>query len=166
VSSGVSGVSGDRAEAAVVVNGDPYPLPGDPRVSLLDFVRERAGLTGTHAGCEQGACGACTVLLDGRAVRSCLVLAVSAAGRKVTTVEGVTPAAGMHPVQEALVRHHGLQCGYCTPGMVLTAIDLLDNTAGPLSETEVREAVSGNLCRCTGYSGIVAAIVELAAGKP
>ena len=150
---------------AVVVNGTPHAVPTDPRVSLLDFVRDEVGLTGTHAGCEQGACGACTVLLDDRAVRSCLVLAVSAAGRQVRTIEGVTPPVGLHPVQAALVAHHGLQCGYCTPGVVLTAIDLLDATSGPLTEAEVRAAMSGNLCRCTGYTGIVDAVVELAAGR-
>ena len=150
----------------VEINGSAFSAPSDPRTSLLDFIRYEAGLTGSHAGCEQGACGACAVLLDGQAVRSCLVLAVSAAGHRVTTVEGFSgPDGGLHPVQQALIRHHGLQCGYCTPGMVVTAIDLLDRRRGALTEAEVRSALAGNLCRCTGYSGIVAAIMELA-GAP
>lgn len=148
----------------IVINGEPFASPSEPRISLLDFVREEARLTGTHAGCEQGACGACSVLLDGRAVRSCLLLAVSAAGHVVTTIEGVSFGGELHPLQRALIRHHGLQCGFCTPGVVMTALDLLDGQAGSLSEAEVREAMSGNLCRCTGYSGIVAAIREISGG--
>jgi carbon-monoxide dehydrogenase small subunit len=148
----------------VVINGEPYVAPSDPRTSLLDFIRDEAGLTGTHAGCEQGACGACSVLLDGRAIRSCLMLAVSAAGRRVTTIEGVSAGGELHPLQRALIRHHGLQCGFCTPGVVMTALDLLACRPGRLTEAEVREAMSGNLCRCTGYSGIVAAVIETSVG--
>jgi carbon-monoxide dehydrogenase small subunit len=150
----------------LIVNGEPVAAPADPRISLLDFIREEAGLTGTHSGCEQGACGACSVLLDGRAVRSCLVLAVAAAGRRVTTIEEVAGSGELHPLQQALIRHHGLQCGFCTPGMVMTALDLLQTHPSGLSEGEVREALSGNLCRCTGYSGIVAAVLEVAGASP
>jgi carbon-monoxide dehydrogenase small subunit len=152
-------------ETTLVVNGRPLPPPADPRVSLLDFIREVAGLTGTHGGCEQGACGACSVLLDGQAVRSCLVLAVSVAGHSVTTIEGVAGEGPLNPVQEALIRHHGLQCGFCTPGVVIGALDLLEHRPGRLSPEEVRDALAGHLCRCTGYSGIVAAVVEASAGR-
>lgn len=146
----------------VAINGVDHPLDVEARTTLLDFVRDRAGLTGTHAGCEQGACGACSVLLDGQVVRSCLVLAMAAAGHAVVTVEGVGSPDALHPVQDALLRHHGLQCGYCTPGMVMTAVDLLDrHPGGGLTEAEIRDAFSGNLCRCTGYAGIVAALTEL-----
>jgi len=141
------------------VNHNAVSARVEPRLTLLDFLRDELGLTGAHTGCEQGACGACNVLLDGRVVRSCLVLAVAVAGSEVTTVEGVGSSSGLHPVQEALWRHHGLQCGYCTPGVVMTAMDLLARVPTP-TEEQVREALSGNLCRCTGYAGMVAAIVE------
>lgn len=151
-------------ERGLYVNGVAHDLDVEARTTLLDFLRDTAGLTGTHAGCEQGACGACSVLLDGEVVRSCLVLAVATAGHTVTTVEAVGTIDALHPVQEALLRHHGLQCGYCTPGMVMTAVDLLARDAD-LDEGSIREAFSGNLCRCTGYAGIVAAMEELAAGR-
>ncbi|HLH99966.1 MAG TPA: (2Fe-2S)-binding protein [Acidimicrobiales bacterium] len=148
------------------VNGAAVDLDVDPRETLLDVVRHRLGLTGTHGGCEQGACGACTVLLDGDPVRSCLLLAVAAGGHRVTTIEAVGDPGHLHPVQEALSRYHGLQCGYCTPGMVLTVIDLLAHNPHP-DEGQAREALAGNLCRCTGYAGLVEAIVALgAAGRP
>jgi carbon-monoxide dehydrogenase small subunit len=146
----------------LVVNGDDVHAEVESRMTLLDFVRDGLGLTGTHAGCEQGACGACTVLVDGAVVRSCLVLAASASGSQIVTIEAVGSPGRLHPVQEALWRHHGLQCGFCSPGVVMTAIDLLDHVPAP-TEEEVREALSGNLCRCTGYSGMVDAIV--AAGR-
>lgn len=143
----------------LVVNGVPVTLETNPRRSLLDLIREDLGLTGTHAGCEQGACGACSVLLDGEVVRSCLMLGVCAGGHEVTTIEGVAEPGRLHPVQELLSRHYALQCGFCTPGVVLTALDLLARAPAP-NEEQVREALSGNLCRCTGYSGMVEAIVE------
>lgn len=143
----------------LTVNRKTVAAEVDPRLTLLDFLREEIGLTGSHAGCEQGACGACNVLLDGRVVRSCLVLAVAAEGAEVTTVEDLGTPDDLHPVQEALWRHHALQCGYCTPGVVMTAVDLLSRLRAP-TEEQVREALSGNLCRCTGYAGMVAAIVE------
>ena len=140
------------------VNGEPAEVDVEPRELLLDVVRDRLGLTGTHAGCEQGACGACTVLVDGIGVRSCLMLGVQAAGREITTIEGIGTGRGhLHPVQEAFAEHHGLQCGFCTPGMVLTAIELLQRHPHP-SRAEIEENMAGNLCRCTGYVNIVDAI--------
>jgi carbon-monoxide dehydrogenase small subunit len=143
------------------LNGAAAAWEGEPRRSLLDAVREDLALTGTHGGCEHGVCGACTVLVDGAAVRACLMLAVQVAGRRVTTIEGIAPADGLHPVQDALSRHHGLQCGYCTPGMVVGLIDLLGS--GRLtSGLQPANDLAGHLCRCTGYAGIVAAAEELA----
>jgi carbon-monoxide dehydrogenase small subunit len=144
------------------VNGAAVEVDVDGRDTLLDVVRHGLGLTGTHGGCEQGACGACSVLLDGEVVRSCLVLGVATAGRSVTTIEGVGAPGRLHPVQQAMADHHGLQCGFCTPGMVLAAIDLLAHVDAP-DEAAVRQALAGNLCRCTGYSGIVAAVVAAGA---
>jgi carbon-monoxide dehydrogenase small subunit len=144
----------------LTVNGETVQMEIDARLTLLDLVRDELGLTGTHAGCEQGACGSCTVLVDGEVIRSCLALAASLSGSQVTTIEAVGTSDCLHPVQEALWQHHGLQCGFCTPGVVLAAIDLLDRVAAP-TEGQVREALSGNLCRCTGYAGMVAAIVEV-----
>jgi aerobic carbon-monoxide dehydrogenase small subunit len=144
----------------IEVNGARRTVAVEDRETLLDALRDRLGLTGTHGGCEQGACGACTVLVDGDVVRSCLVLAVQAGGHRVDTIESVGTPAALHPVQEALRRHHGLQCGYCTPGVVLTAIDLLARVDQP-TEADVREAMAGNLCRCTGYAGLVAAVVAV-----
>ena len=129
-----------------------------PRLTLADFLRDRCGLTGTHLGCEHGVCGACTVLLDGDAVRSCLVFAVQADGHEVTTIEGLGGADGdLSPIQQAFRDHHGLQCGFCTPGFVVTAEAFLRDNPDP-TDDEIREAVSGNLCRCTGYQGILAAL--------
>ncbi|MBN2624892.1 MAG: (2Fe-2S)-binding protein [Acidimicrobiales bacterium] len=129
-----------------------------PRLTLADFLRERCGLTGTHLGCEHGVCGACTVLLDGDAVRSCLVFAVQADGHDVTTIEGLDgPDGSLSPVQQAFRDHHGLQCGFCTPGFVVTAEAFLRDNPDP-TDDQIREAVSGNLCRCTGYQGILAAL--------
>jgi carbon-monoxide dehydrogenase small subunit len=128
------------------------------RLTLADFLRERCGLTGTHLGCEHGVCGACTVLLDGDAVRSCLVFAVQADGHEVTTIEGLDgPDGGLSPVQRAFRDHHGLQCGFCTPGFVVTAEAFLRDNPDP-TDDQIREAISGNLCRCTGYQGILAAL--------
>ncbi len=148
-------------EVHLEVNGDPATLEVEARVTLLEALRTELGLTGAHAGCEQGACGACTVLLDGAAVRSCLVLAVQAQGRSVTTVEGIGSPGALHPLQAAFRRRHGLQCGFCTPGMVLAALDLLARVPHP-DEAEVRSALAGNLCRCTGYAGIVDAVLDAA----
>jgi carbon-monoxide dehydrogenase small subunit len=144
------------------VNGEEHRLEVEPRRLLADALREDLGLTGTHLGCEQGACGACTVLLDGGAVRSCLLFAVQAEGAEVTTVEALSPGGVLHPLQEAFRDHHALQCGFCTPGMLLTAVDLLARNPAP-SAGEVREELSGNLCRCTGYQRIVAAVLDAAA---
>jgi carbon-monoxide dehydrogenase small subunit len=144
------------------VNGAPFARTINVRRHLADFLRHDLGLTGTHVGCEHGVCGACTVLVDGQSVRSCLMLAVQAHGKAVTTIEGLAPAPGvLHPLQAALHKHHGLQCGFCTPGMLTTLVELLNTTPHPTAD-EVRIAISGNLCRCTGYEGIVAAALEAA----
>ena len=144
------------------VNGAPFARTINVRRHLADFLRHDLGLTGTHVGCEHGVCGACTVLVDGQSVRSCLMLAVQAHGKAVTTIEGLAPAPGvLHPLQAALHKHHGLQCGFCTPGMLTTLVELLTTTPNPTAD-EVRIAISGNLCRCTGYEGIVAAALEAA----
>ena len=153
-------MSASRA-ISVTVNGMHRQADVPVRLTLADFLRQRLELTGTHLGCEHGVCGACTVLLDGRAVRSCLLLAVQANDREVTTVEGLAPAGGLHPLQEAFRDHHGLQCGFCTPGMLTTLVEFLRENPDPKAE-EVRVAISGNLCRCTGYQGIVDAALDAA----
>jgi aerobic carbon-monoxide dehydrogenase small subunit len=146
----------------VTVNGVRRAAEVPVRLTLADFLRHRLELTGTHVGCEHGVCGACTVLLDGRSVRSCLLLAVQANGRDVTTVEGIAPKeGGLHPLQQAFRDHHGLQCGFCTAGMLTTLIEFLRDCPEP-TEEEVRVAISGNLCRCTGYQGIVDAALDAA----
>jgi carbon-monoxide dehydrogenase small subunit len=147
------------------VNGDAAEVAVEPRDTLLDVLREHLGLTGAHAGCEHGACGACTVLFDGRPVRSCLVFAVQCEGHPVATIEAFGRPDALHPMMAAFRRNHGLQCGFCTPAMVLTAIALLEETPEP-SADEVREALAGNLCRCTGYAGIVAAVLDAARSAP
>ena len=152
----------------LTVNGTEYERTVEARVSLADFLRHGLELTGTHLGCEHGVCGACTILLDGAAVRSCLLLAVQADGANVTTIEGLASLGGaaegqMHPLQEAFREKHALQCGFCTPGFLLTAHAFLEENPSP-TEQDVRTAVSGNLCRCTGYVGIVEAILEVANG--
>jgi carbon-monoxide dehydrogenase small subunit len=141
----------------VTVNGTARTGAVEPRLTLADFLRERCQLTGTHLGCEHGVCGACTVLLDGRAIRSCLVLAVQADGRQVTTVEGLADGDQLTPVQEAFRAEHGLQCGFCTPGFVVSVTALLADNPSP-TDDEIREGLSGNLCRCTGYQGILRAV--------
>jgi carbon-monoxide dehydrogenase small subunit len=155
-------VSIDVAAVKIKVNGREETGLAAPRMLLSDFLREQLGLTGVHIGCEHGVCGACTVLLDGAPVRSCLMFAVQIDGANITTIEGLAPGDAMHPVQDAFKRKHGLQCGFCTPGMVLTAVDLLKRHPDP-DEATIREALSGNLCRCTGYEGIVAAVFDAAA---
>jgi carbon-monoxide dehydrogenase small subunit len=142
------------------INGESYELLVEPKKTLLDVLREDLGLTGTKKGCDQGDCGACTVLLDGKAVNSCLVLAVEVAGQEITTVEGLAQGDRLHPLQESFIRHGAMQCGYCTPGMLLSAKALLDKNPHP-SRREVKEAIAGNLCRCTGYVKIIDAILEV-----
>jgi carbon-monoxide dehydrogenase small subunit len=150
----------------IVVNGDARRLEVEPRLTLADMLRERCGLTGTHLGCEHGVCGACTVLVDGEAVRSCLMFAVQAEGAEVTTVEGIgTPDGGLNHVQEAFREAHGLQCGFCTPGFVVSVTAFLRDNPQP-SEQEIREGLSGNLCRCTGYQGIIKAVRLAAESAP
>jgi aerobic carbon-monoxide dehydrogenase small subunit len=141
----------------LVVNGQPREGTVEPRTSLVDFLRDGLDLTGTHVGCEHGVCGACTVLLDGEPVRSCLLLAIQMDGADITTVEGLADGERLHPLQQAFWDHHGLQCGFCTPGILLTAKALLDENPTP-TDAEIREAIAGNLCRCTGYHFIVDAI--------
>ena len=157
----------------ITINGRAVPVPADPRVSLLDLLREHLQLSGTKKGCNQGACGACTVLADGERILSCLALAVQCEGRSVVTIEGLAPEGGLHPLQQAFIEHDGYQCGYCTPGQICSAVgmagevgrgmpsavthDLAADTIG-LTRDEVRERMSGNLCRCGAHNGIIAAI--------
>ena len=152
----------DTRRITVTVNGRPHTAEIETRVHLADFVRVEVGLTGTHLGCEHGVCGACTVVVDGAAVRSCLMLAVQADGRSVQTVESLASRDGLHPVQQAFQDNHGLQCGFCTPGMVMSIAAYLEENPDP-DERDIREAISGNICRCTGYQGIVAAGIQAAA---
>lgn len=148
----------------VTINGKALEKSVEPRMLLADFIRHEAGLTGTHVGCEHGVCGACTVLFDGKPVRSCIMLAVQANGHELTTVEGLAESeTNMHPIQNAFWEAHGLQCGFCTPGILMTLVPFLEENKNP-NEAEVREAISGNLCRCTGYQHIVDATL-LAAKK-
>ncbi len=154
------------AEVAVTlrVNGTPEELLLDTRVTLLDALRDHLGLTGTKKGCDQGACGACTVLADGKRILSCLTLAAACAGREVTTIEGLAEGDTPHPLQQAFVRHDALQCGYCTPGQIMSAVALLaEGCAG--SDDDIREFMSGNICRCGAYPNIVAAIRDVASGS-
>ncbi|WP_103095863.1 2Fe-2S iron-sulfur cluster-binding protein [Novosphingobium guangzhouense] len=166
---------------SIVVNGMPAEVPGDPRVSLLDFLREQLHLHGTKKGCDQGACGACTVLADGERILSCLALAVQYDGRSITTIEGVGSATDLHPLQQAFIDHDGFQCGYCTPGQICSAIgmadeirrgvpshvtDDLDAADMPFSHEELRERMSGNLCRCGAHNGIIDAIATTLAPLP
>ena len=147
---------------SLVVNGQPREGDVEPRRMLVQFIREDLELTGTHVACDTSQCGACTVHLDGKAIKSCTMLAVQADGATVTTIEGMAAADGaLHPLQQAFWEKHGLQCGFCTPGMIMAAADLLTNAANPTDE-EIRHAIEGNICRCTGYHNIVAAIREAA----
>jgi carbon-monoxide dehydrogenase small subunit len=145
----------------MTVNGVRYDQDVEPRLLLVHFLRDALGLTGTHVGCDTSSCGACTVMLDGDSVKSCTVLAVQADGSEVTTIEGMGTEEQLHPLQQAFWQHHGLQCGYCTPGMIMASADLLARNPNP-SEEEVREALAGNLCRCTGYHNIVKAVMAAA----
>ncbi|NBH05637.1 (2Fe-2S)-binding protein [Amycolatopsis sp. SID8362] len=151
-------------KVSLTVNGQPCSADCEPRRTLADFLRHDLGFTGVHVGCEHGVCGACTITLDGATARACCLLAVQAEGAEVTTVEGLATGGELHPLQEAFRDHHGLQCGFCTPGVLATAAELLAGNPDP-SEAEIREALAGHLCRCTGYQFIVDAI-RAAAAKP
>ena len=154
----------DSVSIRITVNGEsPQEADVEPRLLLVHYLRDVLGLTGTHVGCETTNCGACTVLLDGEAVKSCTVLAVQADGADVTTIEGLGADGALHPLQEAFWEHHGVQCGFCTPGMILAAVDLLQRNPNP-TEEEIRAGLDGNLCRCTGYHNIVKS-VQAAAGQ-
>jgi aerobic carbon-monoxide dehydrogenase small subunit len=148
-------------QVRVTVNGEAHELAVEPRTLLVHLLRDTLGLTGTHIGCDTSNCGACTVHLDGQAVKSCTVLAVQADGAEVTTIEGIGSGDALHPVQEAFWDNHGLQCGYCTPGMIMASVDLLSRNPNP-TEEEVRHGLEGNLCRCTGYHNIVKAVLDAA----
>jgi aerobic carbon-monoxide dehydrogenase small subunit len=147
----------------LTVNGRTYERTVEVRLTLADFLRDELNLTGTHLGCEHGICGACTILFDGAAVRSCLLLAVQADGATLTTVEGLAQGEALHPLQQAFHEHHALQCGFCTPGFLMTAVAFLQETHNP-TEAQAREAISGNICRCTGYAPIVQAILQARRG--
>jgi aerobic-type carbon monoxide dehydrogenase small subunit (CoxS/CutS family) len=151
----------DLHDIELSVNGTSYRRSVESRTLLSDFLRHELGLAGTHVGCEHGVCGACTILLDEAPIRSCLMLAVQAKGHALSTVEGLAQGNTLHPVQQAMHDHHGLQCGYCTPGILMTMTAFLKENVAP-SEQEVREALSGNLCRCTGYQNIVDAMMAAA----
>jgi aerobic-type carbon monoxide dehydrogenase small subunit (CoxS/CutS family) len=152
-----------KRQIRVTVNGVAHEALVEPRTTLVDFLRGQLGLCGTHVGCEHGVCGACTILLDGKAVRSCLMLAVQADGQNLTTIEGLSTHGQLHPIQEAFREARGLQCGFCTPGFIMSTYELLHDSPNPTDE-EIRDALGGNLCRCTGYQSIVES-VRLAAQK-
>ena len=152
-----------KSEITLRVNGREHSAQVEARTLLSDFLREELHLTGTHIGCDTGNCGACTIHVDGKAVKSCMILAVQADGSEVTTVEGLASGDQLHPIQEGFKEEHGLQCGFCTPGMMMTALDLLNNNPKP-TEEEIRHSLEGNFCRCTGYHNIVKSI-QHAAGK-
>ena len=154
----------DLVDITLTVNGEARHGRCEPRKLLVDFIREDLGLTGTHAGCEHGICGACTILFDGEAARSCTTLAVQANGAEIMTVEGLANGERLHPLQQAFHEHHALQCGFCTPGMLMTALDLLNTVPNP-TEAQIREGMSAVICRCTGYQGIVNAVSAVAAAK-
>jgi carbon-monoxide dehydrogenase small subunit len=148
-------------QVGLTVNGTLYEFSVQPWETLLEVIRDRLGLTGTKEGCGLGECGACTVIMDGKTVNSCLVLAVEADGAQITTIEGLADGDQLHPIQEAFIEHGGLQCGFCTPGMIISAKGLLDENPNP-SEAEIRRAIAGNLCRCTGYTKIIESIASAA----
>ncbi|MFQ5915206.1 MAG: (2Fe-2S)-binding protein [Nitrospinota bacterium] len=156
---------GETFSIRVRVNGIDYERAVEPRLLLSDFLREELGLTGTHVGCEHGICGCCTVRVDGDTVRSCLMFAVQADGSEVTTIEGLAQDGKLHPLQEAFWNHHGLQCGFCTPGMLFCSLELLAENPDP-TDREIREGISGTICRCTGYYSIVRAVKEAARQMP
>jgi len=152
----------DKIDVILNINGAAHEVSIEPRRTLADVIRDDCGLTGTHLGCEHGVCGACTVLVDGVPVRSCLMFAVQANGRKIRTVEGLQQGAALHPLQEAFIAHHGLQCGFCTPGFLMLAVGLLEQKPD-LNDEELLDVLSSNLCRCTGYENIVKAVKAAAA---
>ncbi len=152
----------EPVDIALRVNGRAYALRLEPRCTLLDAIRDECGLTGTHMGCEHGVCGACTVLVDGEPVRSCLMFAVQAEGSAVRTVEGLADGDALHPLQRAFIAHHGVQCGFCTPGFLMLTLGILEREPD-IGDEDLLEALSANLCRCTGYQGIVAAVRAAAA---
>jgi aerobic carbon-monoxide dehydrogenase small subunit len=152
----------ERREIKITINGTRYAVTVEPRRTLVDVIRDDCGLTGTHIGCEHGVCGACTILLDGEPMRSCLMFAVQAHGRSIRTVEGLQQGEQLHPMQEAFIRHHGLQCGFCTPGFLMLAVGVLEKRPD-LSDEELIDILSSNLCRCTGYENIIKAVRAAAA---
>lgn len=149
------------AKVSVKINGDKITKEVSDNVILSDFLRDKLALTGTHVGCDTSQCGACVIHLDGNSVKSCTILVADCDGGEITTIEGLASNGKMHPMQEAFKKHHGLQCGFCTPGMVMSAVDLLQKNKNP-SEQEIRDWLEGNICRCTGYQGIVAAVKDAA----
>jgi len=149
------------AKVSVKINGDKITKEVSDNVILSDFLRDKLALTGTHVGCDTSQCGACVIHLDGNSVKSCTILVADCDGSEITTIEGLASNGKMHPMQEAFKKHHGLQCGFCTPGMVMSAVDLLQKNKNP-SEQEIRDWLEGNICRCTGYQGIVAAVKDAA----
>lgn len=144
-------------QITITVNGEQHTVDVEPRTLLVHLIREQLNLTGTHIGCDTSSCGACTILLNGKSIKSCTVLAVQANGKEIATVEGLATTEGLHPIQEGFKENHGLHCGFCTPGMMMRAIEMLEHNPDP-SEEEIRWGISGNLCRCTGYNNIVKAI--------
>jgi carbon-monoxide dehydrogenase small subunit len=156
--SGGPAASAGAVSVSMTVNGKSVSADIDPRTLLVQFIRENQRLTGTHVGCDTSQCGACVVHLDGRATKSCTVLAASCDGAKVTTIEGLAQDGKLHPMQEAFREHHGLQCGFCTPGMIMAAVDIVNRKGGSVDEATIRHELEGNICRCTGYHNIVAAI--------
>ena len=150
-----------KRPVTLAINGESHTVQVEPRTLLTQVLRDDLDLTGTHIGCDTSQCGACTVLIDGHAVKSCTVLAVQAEGAAITTIEGIGTPTNLHPIQEAFWNHHGLQCGFCTPGMIMTAIDLLGSNPNP-SDREIRDGLEGNFCRCTGYQNIVVSITAAA----
>jgi len=147
----------DKLDLTLTINGRAHQIRVEPRKTLVDAIRDDCGLTGTHIGCEHGVCGACTVIMDGEAVRSCLMFAVQAQGRAIRTVEGLAANGSLHPMQRAFIAHHGLQCGFCTPGFLMLAVNMLEKDPG-VGEDEMIDVLSSNLCRCTGYGNIVRAV--------
>ena len=150
------------SNVSMVVNGRPVEGNVEDRTLLVDFLRQNLNLTGTHVGCDTSQCGACVIHVDGKAVKSCTMLAVQASGSEITTIEGLASGGALHPVQEAFREHHGLQCGFCTPGMIMAATDMINRHGGQLDEKTVRAELEGNICRCTGYHNIVKAILDAA----
>jgi carbon-monoxide dehydrogenase small subunit len=152
----------EKLDITLNINGRDYDIRVEPRKTLVDAIRDDCGQTGTHIGCEHGICGACTIILDDEAVRSCLMFAVQAQGRKIRTVEGLAQGDKLHPLQESFIKHHGLQCGFCTPGFLMLAVNVLERQPD-IGDEELLDALSSNLCRCTGYQNIIAAVRAVAA---